>query len=143
MYPKYIKKEDVRDYYKNRQITLGSMVIAIAVAVGMLSFFVTPRLLEIYSDFEVPLSSIALLTQQIIPYLLVLTFAYGSYLLFFHPKDSFIESKLSLYKTGEMINVKLLSSHKEEIIIFFTFIFLLVTIIVGTISPIFNVLSSA
>lgn len=139
--PYYIKKEDVKDFYKLQHKKLGIVLIAAAIALGIIQFFVSPRTIEMYQDLNIVLPLYSKIFNQVLPLVLASLFGYGVYLLFSQPDYSNLQSELKKYKAGEMISTLKLMNGKTELLFLFVIGLVVAITVLANVVPIYSLTS--
>lgn len=137
-YPFYIKKEDAHLLVKQQKAMMGIVLLGIAIVMGIINFFVTPRLIALYSDFNIPLPPLIQLsppiTYGIIMALLVISYS----LLTNRPAYEDINQKLRNYKHGEMIRSSEVVDVKKSLWVLVVVGILVGWLIISIILPIYS-----
>lgn len=140
--PYYIKKEDVKDFYKFQHIKIGIVLIALAIVIGFIHFFVSPKVINMYSDLKLVLPATTQIAYRVLPLVAFLLFGSGLFYMFSKPNNKHLQSDLKKYKAGEMINVRKLSNNKTELYILFFIGIVVALMIIVNVVPIFNLTNS-
>jgi type II secretory pathway component PulF len=104
VFPNSIKKEEAKDILKRQKWLLAFFSLGMAIVMGIMSFFVMPKLAETYTLLGIQKPLIAQIFDKYLPFWVVGLIVISMY--FFSTKgyDGQFEEKLAKYKTGEMIS---------------------------------------
>lgn len=138
LYPPYVKKEDVKEFIKGKRKAVAFMMLLLVMVVGSIQFVISPKILDLYKELNVPVPLITQLNPFIITSMIIIYIALSIRLLFTQPNYEKIDKILSKYKDGEMIKTREVMNFKYEVFAFIILVISVVYLIVSTITPIYN-----
>lgn len=139
--PYYIKKEDAHLIADWQQKTTAFTLLGMAISIGFIQLSVTPKLHEIYAQMRLsePTSMLATNTLQWV--FVAVCLLVGLQQLTSKPDYQRIDNLTKQYKKGEMILTSQLLDKKLSWL-FLIILLPLLSLIYGTIMPIYNLTSS-
>ena len=144
LFQMYVKKEDVRDVVNIKRNVRAILFLSMSAVLGVMSFIVSPQLMELYADFAVNPPALTLFFLTVLPVVAVILLLVGLFIMFSKPDYSKVENRAKKYKPGEMIKVSELLDNKFEWKSISLMILLLVAVVVlfySMINPIYSLTS--
>jgi len=142
LYPSYIKKEDAKDLIKIQRRYISFTLIGMAIVLGVIQFFVSPKLLAMYTDFNLPIPLVTQMSSSVTLIAIIVLFVISTILLTQEPDYSELNEKLMKYKEGEMILSRKIIDTKKELIWLLPIVLVVGWIVVSIILPIYNLTST-
>lgn len=140
--PFYIKKEDAHIIVKQQRTMLGIMLMAGAIALGCIQWFITPRLVEMYQEFAIPLPFITQISPPVTYTVLTLIVVSSLNALLSRPDYTELNTKLKKYKAGEMVMTSEVVNSKRSLWALVVVGLLIGWIVVSVILPIYSLTSA-
>ena len=138
LYPYYIKKEDARDILKTQRRLIPFILIASLIVMGIMQFFVAPKILELYKELNEPIPLITQLSSYIIGGIIAVFTLISIYFLATPPNYERLEKILSKYKDGEMIKTREIVDFRYLVLIMFLLGIMVAFMVLSMVTPIYN-----
>ena len=136
-YP-YIKKEDARDLVKSQRMMMPAVLCMGIIVIGIMQFFVTPKLLNLYKELNEQVPLITQLSPYILGLIVSVFTIISIYFLATPPNYERLEKVLSKYKDGEMIKRSEIVEVKYEALVLILLGLMVAYLVISTIVPIYN-----
>lgn len=138
VYPYYIKKEDARDIVKTQRKMIPFILIVSLIVIGIMQFFVAPKVLDLYKQLNEPIPLITQLSSYIIGGIVVVFTLISVYFLATPPNYERLEKILGKYKDGEMIKTGEIVDFKYVVLIMILLGVMVAFMVFSIVTPIYN-----
>lgn len=142
LYPSYIKKEDAKDLIKIQQRYVSIILIGMAIVLGVIQLFISPKLLSMYADFNLPIPLVTQMSSSVSLIAIIVLFVISTILLTQEPDYTELNEKLKKFKEGEMIMSRKIIDTKKELIWLLPIILVVGWMVISIILPIYNLTST-
>ncbi len=136
-YP-YVKKEDAKDFLKNQRKFIAIILFAVVAVATIIKFFVSPKLLSLYKDFNEPLPLITQVSSYVVLIIITVCSIVSVYLLSTPPNYERLDKVLAKYKDGEMIRTREILEYKYGMIMFVLLGLIIGYLVLSNVVPIYN-----
>ena len=137
-YPYYIKKEDAKDVLRLQKRLIGFVLAAMSIVLGIMQFFVSPKLLSLYTESKITIPFITQISSNV-TYGVILIFIVTSTVLFTkEPNYDELNEKLKKYKEGEMIKSSEIVDIKKELVWLIPIFLGIAWLVCSIILPVYN-----
>ena len=137
-YPYYIKKEDAKDVLKIQKRLIAFILSAMAIVLGAIQFFVSPKLLSLYTESKITVPFIVQVSPNITYGIIIIFIVISTVLFTREPVYDELNEKLKKYKEGEMIKSSEIVDIKKELVWLIPIFLALAWLVYSIILPIYN-----
>mgnify|MGYP006872434629 CR=1 FL=1 len=138
----YVKKEDIISFVKRQRTMILIVLLAMIAVVGLFISFVSPKMMNLYTEFDTNLPLITQWSSWINWTIMLIAVSFLVYLLVTPLDITTLGKNLMRYKEGEMIRINEVTRYRFELVVLGFMGLIVGYLILSTILPIYSLTSS-